>query len=102
MQPPGSAGSLDQQRQAEEWIHGDAAAGQPAVDLQLRSERILWRPGFAVLIGGAERCEEILPGLVHFAFHEAELRKLERELDADWQTAEADIPLTATASIAMP
>jgi hypothetical protein len=91
----GSAGALDFQRRAEQWIHGTGPATvQPIVDLQLRSERILWRAGYAVIIGGAERCDEILPGLVHFAFYEGELRKLERELDADWLTAEADIPLT--------
>ena len=54
----------------------------------------LCRPGNAVVIGGVERFDEILPGLIQFAFYEGELRKLEHEMEADWLTAEADIPFT--------
>jgi hypothetical protein len=90
-----SAGNLEMQRHAEAWVHGSAPTAIPTnIELQLRSERILWRPGYAVLIGSAERCEEILPGLVRFAFFEGELRKLERELDGEWQTAQSDVDLT--------
>ena len=32
--------------------------------------------------------------MIEFAFYEGELRKLESELEADWQTAEADTRLT--------
>ncbi len=93
--PSGAASPFEFQRQAEAWIRETGVAiGEPVVDLQLRSERIMWRPGNAVVIGGVERFDEILPGLIQFAFYEGELRKLERELEADWLTAEADIPLT--------
>jgi hypothetical protein len=93
--PSGAASPFEFQRQAEAWIRETGPAiGEPIVDLQLRSERILWRPGDAVVIGGVERFDEILPGLIQFAFYEGELRKLEHEIDADWPAAEADIPLT--------
>ena len=93
--PAGLASALELQKRAEQWMHrGGLSAGQPTVDLMLRSERILWRPGQALLIGPPERLAEVLPGLIQFAFYEGELRKLEREMEADWQTAEADIRLT--------
>ena len=93
--PAGSVTPFEWQQRAEEWMHGPAAGGSPpTIDLLVRSERVLWRPGQAVIVGVAERCDELLPGLVQFAFYEQELRKLEQGLDADWDTAEADIPLT--------
>ncbi len=92
--PAGIGSPLDLQRRAEEWVHGAAASGAPpAVELMLRSERVLWRPGKAVLIGPPERLQEILPGLLAFSFHEGQLRNLEREVDADWSVAEGDIDL---------
>ena len=95
MVPSGSATPIEWQRRAEEWMHGGSTSGsQPTIDLLLRSERVLWRPGQAVIVGMPERCDELLPGLVQFAFYEQELRKLERGLDADWDIAQADIALT--------
>jgi hypothetical protein len=92
--PAGVASPVELQRSAEEWIKGgDSSGGPPAVELMLRSERVLWRPGKAVLIGPPDRLQEILPGLIEFAFHEGELRKLEREVDADWAIAEQDVDL---------
>jgi hypothetical protein len=93
--PAGLASPLELQKRAEQWMHrGGLSAGQPTVDLMLRSERILWRPGQAMMIGPPERLQEVLPGLIEFAFHEGELRKLEREIDADSETAEGDVDLT--------
>ena len=74
--------------------HGESVAEQPAVEILLRSERILWRPGQAVMVGPPDRLDEVLPGLIEFAFYEAELRRLEREAETDWPTLEADTHLT--------
>jgi hypothetical protein len=93
--PAGLASPLELQQRAEEWMHrGGLSAGQPTADLMLRSERILWRPGQALMIGPPERLQEVMPGLIEFAFYEGELRKLERETEADWETAEVDVYLT--------
>lgn len=95
MLPAGMAAPQELQREAEEWMHhGGLSAGQPTVDLMLRSERILWRPGQSLLIGPPERLEELLPGLIEFAYCEGELRGLEEEIDGDWPVIEADIDLT--------
>ena len=107
--PGGSATPIELQRRVEEWIVGSSApslaigaisdAGQPipeppAIDLVLQSDRILWRPGKAVVIGSVRRLDDWLAGLVDFSFYEAELGRLERELDEHWATAEADVDLT--------
>lgn len=93
--PAGLASPQELQHEAEEWMHrGGQAAGQPTIELMLRSERILWRPGQALMIGPPERLQEVLPGLIEFAFYEGELRKLELEMEADWEAAEVDVYLT--------
>jgi hypothetical protein len=66
---------------------------EPTIELVLRSDRVLWRPGRAAIIGAADRFDETLAGLVDWAFHEGELRRLERECDDDWHHFEADVPL---------
>ena len=93
--PAGLASPQELQHEAEDWMHrGGLSGGQPTVELMLRSERILWRPGQALLIGPPERLQEVLPGLIEFAFYESELRKLEGEIESDWPTVEADADLT--------
>lgn len=93
--PAGSATPVELQRQAEQWMN-DASLGveSPTIDIVLQSDRILWRPGRAVVVGAARRWPELRAGLVSFAFYEAELRRLERELEDDWNVAEADVVLT--------
>lgn len=93
--PSGSATPIELQRRAEEWINDRQLSAEfPLLDLVVQSDRILWRPGRAVVIGSPRRFDDVLTGLIDFSFYEAELRKLEYELEADWTTAEADVPLT--------
>lgn len=111
--PGGSASPIELQQRAERWIVGPPApsapnaaeldGGQlapapPAIDLVLQSDRILWRPGKAVIIGSARRLDDWLAGLVDFSFYEADLGRLERELEDHWATAEADVVLTHSVS----
>jgi hypothetical protein len=92
--PSGSATPIEWQRGAEEWMNEPAlVAEHPTIDLVAQSDRILWRPGRAVLVGSAIRLAETRAGLIDFSFHEGELRKLERELEADWPRAESDTAL---------
>ncbi len=66
----------------------------PAIEVTVPAGTILWRPGQAALHGPPERVEGLLSVLVEFAFYEGELRRLEREVAADWPMAEADVALT--------
>jgi hypothetical protein len=93
--PGGSATPFAEQQRAEAWMAKPADRRcEPTIELVLRSDRILWRPGRALVQGAGERFLELLDGLADFAFHEGELRKLEVELDRDWPAYEADIRLT--------
>jgi hypothetical protein len=93
--PGGSASPIELQRRAESWMGDSRVGGEPpAIDLVVQSDRILWRPGSAVAIGSPRRADEVLAGLVEFSYYEAELRRLEREVEADWPAAEADVSLT--------
>lgn len=95
--PAGSATPVELQRQAEQWMNDPSVPIEtPTIDIVLQSDRILWRPGRAAVLGSAKRWPELRAGLVSFAFYEAELRRLEHELNGDWSTAEADVVLTHT------
>ena len=93
--PSGSASAVELQRRAEAWMNApSSSAVAPTIDLVLQSDRVLWRPGQAVLLGTSRRMSELLAGLVDFSFYESELRRLEQELENEWATAEGDVPLT--------
>jgi hypothetical protein len=92
--PATGDGSGEWGGRALEWVGPAETGAAPTVDVTLRNDRILWRAGRAAVIGSRERAEEILPGLVEFAWYEGQLRRLESEIQADWQRAEQDVPLT--------
>ncbi|HKD36668.1 MAG TPA: hypothetical protein VKB78_07700, partial [Pirellulales bacterium] len=93
--PAGIASPQELQCQALDRMHCRGHSNEPpTVELLLRSERILWRPGRALLIGPPDSLDEVLPGLIEFAFYEGELRRLEREVEADWPTLESDGHMT--------
>ena len=93
--PSGSTTPIELQRRAEAWMGDSRVGGEPPlIDLVVQSDRILWRPGGAVAIGSPRRADEVLAGLVEFSYYEAELRRLEREVEGDWPAAEADVSLT--------
>lgn len=93
--PGGAATPYAEQQRAEAWMAKPAdRRSEPTIELVMRSDRVLWRAGRALVQGAGERFLELLDGLVDFAFHEGELRKLEREIDRDWPAYEADIRLT--------
>jgi hypothetical protein len=87
--PGGDAVPQATREAAEGWI-----AGAGVVDITLQSDRILWRPGRALVIGAAADFDAYLKGLASFACYEAELRRLETDLGAWWPVAQKDVPLT--------
>lgn len=93
--PSGSASPIELQRSAETWMNDPAlSAVHPTINVVLQSDRVLWRPGRAVVLGAARRMPDLLAGLIDFSFYEGELRRLEQELEDEWSVAEADVPLT--------
>jgi hypothetical protein len=89
--PGGSDMPIEWRSKAEEWLNEPTFdPEQSTVELSFEGERIFWRPGRAVIVGDGEHGDDPLAGLAEFSFHEGELRKLERELEADWPRAESD------------
>lgn len=78
----------------EDWMAAGAGESRMLLEAPSFGERILWRPGRALIIGKAERCQELLDGLIAFAWYESRLRLLEAESDDAWPSAEDDIALT--------
>lgn len=96
--PGGSTTAFDQQKRGEQWMaKPDDTSAEPTVEILMRSDRILWRPGRCMMQGAAERMHETLLALADFSYHEGELRKLEREIDADGEVLARDVPLTTAA-----
>jgi hypothetical protein len=96
--PGGSNTAFDEQKRGEQWMaKPDDPAAEPTVEILMRSDRVLWRPGRCMMQGAAERMHEMLLALTDFSYHEGELRKLEREIDADGQALSRDVPLTTAA-----
>ena len=96
--PGGSTTAFDEQKRGEQWMAKPADPGaEPTVEILMRSDRILWRPGRCMMQGAAERMHETLLALADFSYHEGELRKLEREIDADGAVLARDVPLTTAA-----
>ncbi|MGH7124090.1 MAG: hypothetical protein ACREFI_06935, partial [Stellaceae bacterium] len=87
--PGGDAVPAATREAAEAWI-----AGEGVIDLTLQSDRILWRPGRALVIGAATDVDTYMQGLASFALYEAELRRLESDLATWWPVAQKDVPLT--------
>jgi hypothetical protein len=84
--------SAEWQRRGEEWLappnHPEAA---PTVVVEREGCTIQWRPGRALVQGRVDAPEVLLAALTAFAFHEGELRGLERSLAAREATAQADV-----------
>jgi hypothetical protein len=55
---------------------------------------ITWRPGRALVQGDCIAQEELLAGLIEFAFYEGELRRLEQEVAANEAETHADVALS--------
>ena len=97
--PSGMASSADAVKQSQEWI-GAPLQDTPSslIEVLVRSDRILWRPGRALICAAPERFDEVLVGVIEFTFYESELRRLETEVAAEWSVAEIDISLTHAVS----
>ncbi|WP_057383337.1 hypothetical protein [Pseudomonas aeruginosa] len=78
----------------EAWMAAGEDERQPPLEAPSFGERVLWRPGRALIIGNPERCQELLEGLAVFAWHEGHLRRLEDDTAAAWEPAQADVELT--------
>lgn len=77
-----------------EWLSPpDHPEAPPAVACTVDGARVQWRPGRAIVECLPARRANVLAGLIDFAFHEGDLRGLERTLESHELQAAADVPL---------
>ncbi|MBB4865112.1 hypothetical protein HNP46_003988 [Pseudomonas nitritireducens] len=86
--------SLGWRQGLEAWMGEELHDSSPVLEAPSFGERVLWRPGRAVVIGNAERYDELLDGLIAFAWYEYRLRLLEQAVAAAWLPAADHIRLT--------
>jgi len=65
--------------------------GPATVVIKTDKATVRWRPGRAVVQASPADCKSALPPLIHFAFYEGELRKLEQAVVPFEATANADV-----------
>lgn len=76
------------------WVGASAPAGSiPPVTITHHGAHIVWSPTHAAILAAPDRIGSFLRVVVDFAYHENELRKLEREIGARWSQLEQDTPL---------
>ncbi|GEM_PF-906854 len=57
---------------------------EEAFDLTLRSDRIVWRAGQALIVCSGERLDELLIALTYFSYFAAQVARIEGELGRGW------------------
>ncbi len=67
------------------------APDAPTADVVWRGGRVQWQPGLAVVHLKGSAQDDVLSALAEFAFYEAELRRLEVEMDTREATAADDV-----------
>ncbi len=91
--PSGAATPYEVQRQAESWMASRPGEDGGTLEVQFRSERLLWRRGRAVCFGSPQATEEVFTAVTRFSFCEGELARLERQARDSWVTLEGDTGL---------
>ncbi len=77
-----------------EWIDGPEPPIPPESRLlTLQGAKIVWAPGRAAVIVPRERVSYVRPAVIEFAFYDAELRMIEREIADGWPALETDSPM---------
>jgi hypothetical protein len=79
-------------RQAEQWLRS-GAAGKPVFRNNVDGGWVLYSPGRVVICAPEAHVHDLEQALADVQFHDLQLRKLENEIAADWDKAQAHIPL---------
>ncbi|HEY1191849.1 MAG TPA: hypothetical protein VGE74_29730 [Gemmata sp.] len=78
---------------ARDWVDASALGGTPSQVLTLQGAVLVWAQGRTAVLAPAERLDAVTRALIEFAYYDAELRAVERELGALWPHLTADAPL---------
>jgi hypothetical protein len=88
--PAGEATPFEVQKQVESWMASRPGESGGPIEIQFRSERLIWRHRRAVCFGDPRALDEILVGVTHFSFCEGELGRIEQKVEEIWPTLQQD------------
>jgi len=91
--PSGAATPYEVQKQAESWMARRSGEGEGTLEVQFRSERLLWRRGRSICFGSPQAAEEVFSAVASFSFCESELAGLELQIRDSWVMLDADMEL---------
>ena len=92
--PTGVATPFEVQKHAaESWMAPRPGEDGGTLEIQFRSERLLWRRGRALCFGSSQATAEVLAAVSRFSFCESELARLEEQVQMSWVTLEGDMGL---------
>jgi len=86
--PSGAATPYEIQNRAESWMASRPGEDSGTLEIEFRSERLLWRRGRAVCFGSLQARDHVIDAVTHFSFCEIELVRLEQQVEAFWPTLE--------------
>jgi hypothetical protein len=92
--PAGQTTPYEVQKEVESWMANRPGESGGAIEIQFRSERLIWRHSRAVCFGDPRALDEILAGVSHFSFCEGELSRIEQKVEEGWSTLQQDTFLT--------
>ncbi len=91
--PSGAATPFEVQKQAESWMASQPGEDGGTLEVQFRSERLLWRRGRAVCFGSLQAADGVCDAVTRFSFCEGDLASLERQVHDSWAGLEDDTGL---------
>ncbi len=91
--PAGAATPYEVQRRAERWMASRPGEDGNTLEVQIRTEVLLWRRGRAVCFGSLQVTDDVRTAVTRFSFCESELVRLEGQVRDSWATLDKDLEL---------
>jgi hypothetical protein len=96
--PAGEVTPYETQKQVESWIASRPGESGSPIEIQFRSERLIWRRRRAACFGAPQALDGVLAGVSHFAFCERELGRIEEKIEESWPALQNDAHLAGSLS----
>jgi hypothetical protein len=92
--PQGGKVSASIEQDAEAWLLGGQVGNRTAVRAGIRTVRVFWIPGRALIYASPANISSALDAVVRFTVAQCDTIELENEMDLTWAAIEADASLT--------
>jgi len=94
--PPNARGSIEIEKRADAWSTFPVGSSQPLIRASLRSTRVIWTDGRAVIATAADQLADAVDAVVRFTATERALREIEENTAEAWAEADRQRVLTIT------